>query len=60
MNCVPLPIKDAEVLTPVPVILFGNRVFADNQVKMRSEARPSSNIAGVLKRGNLDKGTDMN
>lgn len=32
------PLKDTEVLTPVPVtmILFGNQVFADDDIKMTS------------------------
>lgn len=36
-----LPPKDVEALTPSPwdVILFGNRVFADDQVKMGSSGQ---------------------
>ena len=34
LNCVPS--KDVEVLVPVNVILLGNKVFANDQVKKRS------------------------
>ena len=56
------PPKDVAVLTsiPVDVTLFGNRVFADDQVKMRSLGWALIQYDCVLvKRGDLNTDTDM-
>ena len=46
-------------LVPVKVTLFGNRIFVDDQVKMRSAGWALIQCDCVLiKRGNLDKDTD--
>ena len=55
------PLKDAEVLAPVPVdvTLFGNRATADDQVKTRSLGWDLIWYDVSLLKGNLDRETDM-
>lgn len=57
--CFLLVPKDAEVLTPrtSEYGLFGNKIIADNQGKVRSLWWPYSNTTGIpIKRGHLDTG----